>query len=110
MQIICCGCSNGTESEQNNLTNNIPKIFWELNWLSQWDPKLIQFIKENVLIPPPRVKQSLILLNEFSEKQPWTHQGTHGEALAVESIYGLKDRTKIMEIRKSKENCEYNNI
>ena len=36
---------------------DVPKIFWELNWLDQRNPMLIQFIKEKILIPPPRVKQ-----------------------------------------------------
>ena len=30
-----------------------PKIHWELNWLNQWDQKLIKFIKDELLIPPP---------------------------------------------------------
>ena len=73
----------------------VPKIYWGLNWLSQKDTKLIHFIKENVLIPPPCVKQRLNLVEPFDEKRPWKHQGTHGEALAVESIYGLKKKKKI---------------
>ena len=72
-----------------------PKIYWGLNWLSQKDPKLIQFIKEKVLIPPPCVRQSLNLLEPFDEKKPWAHQGTHGEALAVETVYGLNTKKKL---------------
>ena len=56
---------------------------------------LIQFIKENILIPPPRVRKPLNLLEPFDEKKPWKHQGTHGEALAVETIYGLKRKKNI---------------
>ena len=73
----------------------VPKIYWGLNWLSQKDPKLIRFIKEKVLIPPPCVKQRLNILEQFDEKKPWKHQGTHGEALAVETIYGLKRKKNI---------------
>ena len=76
-------------------TGTAPKIFWELNWLDQRNPMLIQFIKEKILIPPPRVQQPLNLLEPFDKKKPWKHQGTHGEALAVESIYGLKRKKKI---------------
>ena len=78
-----------------NTDYTVPKIFWELNWLSQRNPMLIQFIKEKILIPPPRVKQPLNLLEPFDQKKPWKHQGTHGEALAVESIYGLKRKKKM---------------
>ena len=28
-------------------------IYWELNWMNQEDPYLIQFIREKILIPPP---------------------------------------------------------
>lgn len=83
----------GTISNHEKYTT--PQIFWELNWLSQRDPKLIQFIKKNILIPPPRVKQPLQLLQPFDERKPWKHQGTHGEALAVESVYGLNRKKKI---------------
>ena len=58
------------------------------------------------MIPPPCVKQSLYLLNEFNEKQPWQHQGTHGEALAVESIYSLKGRKEVTGIGNGKETCD----
>ena len=78
------------------------KIFWELNWLNQRDPKLIHFIKENILIPPPRIKQDLNLFEPFDNKKPWKHQGTHGEALAVETIYGMKGKKKITGKEKSK--------
>ena len=79
----------------NDQEYTVPKIFWELNWLSQRDPKLIHFIKERILIPPPRVKEPINLLEPFDMSKPWKHQGTHGEALAVESIYGLKRKKKI---------------
>ena len=69
-----------------------PKIFWELNWLSQWDANLIRFIKENILIPPPYGSHSLNLISPYNENEPWKYQGTHGEALAVESIYDLNGK------------------
>ena len=73
------------------------KIHWELNWLNQWDQKLIKFIKDELLIPPPFYsKGNLNLENEYNPNEPWKHQGQHGEALAVEHLYGLdKTKTKI---------------
>jgi len=79
----------------NHREYTVPKIFWELNWLSQRDPKLIHFIKEQILIPPPRVKEPINLLEPFDMSKPWKHQGTHGEALAVESIYNLNRRKQM---------------
>ena len=79
----------------NHQEYTVPKIFWELNWLSQRDPKLIHFIKEQILIPPPRVNEPINLLEPFDMSKPWKHQGTHGEALAVETIYGLKTKKKM---------------
>ena len=79
----------------NHREYTVPKIFWELNWLSQRDPKLIHFIKEQILIPPPRVKEPINLLEPFDMSKPWKHQGTHGEALAVESIYNLNKRKQM---------------
>ena len=79
-----------------------PKIFWELNWLSQRDPKLIRFIKKNILIPPPPFKQPLNLCEPFDKNKPWKHQGTHGEALAVDTIYGRKRKIKTKEREMSK--------
>ena len=72
----------------------MPKLYWELNWLNQWDPRLIKFIKEELLIPPPFPKQKLNLQNEFDMRKPWQHQGQNGEAIAVESLYGLNKANK----------------
>ena len=72
-----------------------PKIHWELNWLNQWDQKLIKFIKDELLIAPPFYsKGNLNLVNEYNPNEPWKHQGQNGEALAVEHLYGL-DKTKM---------------
>ena len=67
----------------------MPKIHWGLNWLNQWDPRLIKFIREELLISPPSPKQKLNLQNEFDPMKPWKHQGQNGETLAIESLYGL---------------------
>ena len=67
----------------------MPKIYWELNWLNQEDPNLIKFIKENLLIPPPTPGQNINLRNNFDGKQAWHHQGQNGEALIIETLYGL---------------------
>ena len=85
-----------------NTDYTVPKIFWELNWLSQRNPMLIQFIKENILIPPPTFKQPLNLREPFDKNKPWKHQGTHGEALAVDTIYGRKRKMKTKEKENSK--------
>ena len=67
-----------------------PKIHWEFNWSSQWDPRLIKFIREELLIWPPKYSnRNLNLVNEYDPVKPWMHQGENGEALAVEYLYGL---------------------
>ena len=104
-------CStNDTDLILNHQEYTVPKIFWDLNWLSQRDPKLIHFIKEQILIPPPRVKEPINLLEPFDMSKPWKHQGTHGEALAVESIYKLNRRKKMSGIENSKKNIPMYNI
>ena len=68
----------------------VPKIHWELNWLNQWDQKLIKFIKDELLIPPPTYsKNNLNLANKYDPNKPRKHQGQNGEVLAVEHLYGL---------------------
>ena len=68
-----------------------PQIYWDLNWLNQWDHRLIKFIKENLLIPPPTYSEKGVnLQNQFDPAHAWKFQGQHGEALAVEYLYGLK--------------------
>ena len=54
------------------------------------------------MIPPPRVRKTLNLLEPYNKNKPWKHQGTHGEALAVESIYGLKKVKKSKRRRKKR--------
>ena len=83
------------EEGESNLDNTVTKIYWELNWLHQSDPRLIKFIKNNILIPPRFSAQKINLSNEFDENQPWKNQGTHGEALVVERIYALRNKKKI---------------
>ena len=49
------------------------------------------FIKENLLIPPPTYSERNVnLRNQFDPDKAWKFQGQHGEALAVEYLYGLK--------------------
>ena len=66
-----------------------PQIYWELNWMNQWDPRLINFIKQEILIAPPTTKRKLNLQKEYNDSQPWIHHGQHGEVLAVEYLNGL---------------------
>ena len=67
-----------------------PKIHWEFNWANQWDPRLIKFIRDELLIRPPTYSnKNLNLVNEYNPVKPWMHQGENGEALAVEYLYGL---------------------
>ena len=83
-----------TQSTSGEGYNN--EIFWELNWLNQWDPRLIKFIKERILILPPTLHHQLNLNIDFDEEQPWKHQGQNGEALLVEYLHDLikSDRSK----------------
>ena len=68
----------------------ISKIHWELNWLNQRNPRLIKFLRDEVLIPPPVLIEKVNLKDEIDENQPWKHQGQNGEAVVVEYIYGLR--------------------
>ena len=69
---------------------NASKIHWEFNWSNQWDQRLIKFIRDELLIPPPAYsKNNLNLLNKYDPDTPWKHQGQNGEALVVEYLYGL---------------------
>ena len=45
-----------SKDDEEALSSETP-IYWDFNGLHQEDPKLIQFIKETVLIPPPRLLQ-----------------------------------------------------
>ena len=71
-----------------------PKIHWDLNWLKQDDPKLIKFIKDNLLIPPNITEQGLNLRNQYNDKEPWKHQGQNGEALLIEYVLELNKNRK----------------
>ena len=33
---------------------NASKIHWEFNWSNQWDQRLIKYIRDELLIPPPK--------------------------------------------------------
>ena len=79
----------------NGKNNFSPKIHWDLNWLTQDDPKLIRFIKENLLIPPTISKEGLKLQNKYKETEPWKHQGQNGEAVVIEYLLGLSKDSKI---------------
>ena len=73
----------------------VPKIHWELNWLNQWDQKLINFIKNELLIPPPtHSDKNFLFVSKYDPNMPWKHQGQNGEALAVEYLYGLDKISK----------------
>ena len=73
-----------------------PKIHWELNWLNQWDPQLIEFIKNHLLIPPPKYSmKNLNLRNKYDPDHAWKYQGQHGQAIAVEYLHGLKPNGSI---------------
>ena len=79
------------EKELYNERYSRPKIYWELNWLNQWDHRLIKFIKDHILIPPPKyAEKNLNLRDKYNLEHAWKFQGQHGEALAVEYLYGLK--------------------
>ena len=66
------------------------KIYWRLNLFNQWDHRLIRFIKEELIIPPPSCsKKWLNLTDKFDPKGPWKHQGQNGEPIVVEQLYNL---------------------
>ena len=69
------------------------KIYWDLNWMDQSDPKLINFIKNEILIPPPASEKNLNLNINMSETetQPWLIQGQNGEAFLVDQLYKMED-------------------
>lgn len=78
------------KKEPHNERDTCPEIYWELNWLNQWDHRLIKFIKDELLIPPPKYSEKkLNLRNKYNLEHAWTYQGQHGEALVVEHLYGL---------------------
>ena len=61
-----------------------------MNWLNQWDQNLIKFIKERLIIPPPKhIQNDRNLENKYDPSQPWKHQGQKGEPVIVEYLYGL---------------------
>ena len=45
-----------SKDDEEALSSETP-IYWDFNGLHQEDPKLIKFIKETILIPPPRLLQ-----------------------------------------------------
>ena len=54
-------CNFGFSKDDEDALSSETPIHWDFNGLHQEDPKLIQFIKENVLIPPPRLLHRGIL-------------------------------------------------
>ena len=76
-----------TQGTGDEMYNN--EMFWELNWLNQWDPRLIKFIKKKILLSPPKVENHLNLNIGFDENQPWKHQGQNDEGLFVEYLHDL---------------------
>ena len=67
-----------------NETVFVPQIHWELNWSNQRDQRLIGYIRDELLIPPPTCsKNNLNLQNEYDPNNPWKHQRQNGEALVL---------------------------
>ena len=87
-----CHCYSYTKELNLNNGKLSPRINWDLNWLSQDDPKLIEFIKENLLIPPNASKEGLKLRNQYNDNEPWKHQGQNGEALIIEYVLELNKK------------------
>jgi len=71
--------------------NGLVKIYWELIGMKQDDPKLIEYIKKNVLIKP-NYSQPLNLSKHT--KCCKKLGGQHGQAFEVENILGLKTSQK----------------
>ena len=48
-------------------TNTETPIYWELNGLDQADPRLIEFLRKNILIPPPGLlEKGIVLIYDFN--------------------------------------------
>ena len=77
-----------------NLPNTRANIYWDLNWLHQSDPKLINFIRNEILIPPSASHKKLNLDVNISktEAEPWLIQGQFGEAALVEQLYNIIEK------------------
>ena len=65
-------------------------IYWELNWLHQTDPKLIQFIKNHVLIPPPSSYDLNATYRRKYAIKDLHHTGMNGEVIAAKILLGFK--------------------
>lgn len=77
-----------------NTTDGEPgvHIYWELNWLHQRDPKLIEFLRKKILIPPPSTNNNVYLNEQSLSTQHRT--GMNGEVIAAEILLDLKTTGK----------------
>ena len=82
-----------SSNSQEPFHNAETKIYWDLNRMDQSDPQLIDFIKNEILIPPPASEKQLNLDINMSkaETQPWRIQGAHGEAFLVAQLYKMEN-------------------
>ena len=63
--------------------NGLVKIYWNLNDMRQDDPTLIEFLKKEILIPPPNIKQPLNLKTTPNLK------GQFNQVPKIEEVLGL---------------------
>ena len=63
--------------------NGLVKIYWDLNDMRQDDPTLIEFLKKEILIPPPNIKQPLNLKTTPNLK------GQFNQVPKIEEVLGL---------------------
>ena len=68
--------------------NGLVKIYWDLNDMRQDDPTLIEFLKKEILIPPPDKKQPL------NFKTTPKLNGQFNQVPKIEEILGLTNPTQ----------------
>ena len=68
--------------------NGLVKIYWDLNDMRQDDPTLIEFLKKEILIPPPDKKQPL------NFKTTPKLNGQFNQVPKIEEILGLTNSTQ----------------
>merc|ERR1712107_349198 len=84
---LCCHINCDEKfCEKDFCQENGVKIYTELNDLDQYDPKVIEKLKNNILVPPSKGK-----LNLYRPPGPQSLKGQYGQPFGVEDV--LKEKT-----------------